>query len=74
MSPQHKKPPGDSHVSLGEKSQKGKQRFGSAVHRVGTHSRAEHAAVEKGTPGVRRQSHKAPLTPPKKGGSDASVL
>jgi hypothetical protein len=71
MSPQPKKPPGDSHVSLGEKSGKEKNRkpFGSAVHKAGTHTQAEHAAAEKAAPGGNRRSNKAPLSLPKKGGS-----
>jgi hypothetical protein len=75
MSPQPKKPPGDSHVSLGEKSGKEKEtkRSGSAVHKAGTHTQAEHAAAEKAVTGGKRPSHKAPLSPPK-GGADARIL
>jgi hypothetical protein len=71
MSPQLKRPPGDSHVSLGEKSGKEKKRrsSGSVVHKAGTQTKEEHAAVEKGAAGIKRQSHKAPLALPKKGGS-----
>jgi hypothetical protein len=71
MSPQPKKPPGDNHVSLGEKSgkEKEKKRSGSAIHKAGTQTQAEHAAAEKGVPGVKRQGNKAPSSPPKKGGS-----
>jgi hypothetical protein len=71
MSPQPKKPPGDNHVSLGEKSgkEKEKRRSGSVVHKAGKQTQAEQAAAEKGAAGVKRQSHKAPLSPPRKGGS-----
>jgi hypothetical protein len=71
MSPQPKKPPGDSHVSLGQKSgkEKKKRSSGSVVHKAGKQTQAEHAAAEKGSAGVKRQSHKAPLALPKKGGS-----
>ena len=70
MSPQLKKPPGDSHVSLGQKSGKEKEKrsFGSVVHKAGKQTPEQHAAAEKGAAGVKRQSHKAPLTLPKKGG------
>jgi hypothetical protein len=72
MSPQLKRPPGDSNVSLGEKSgkEKKKRSSGSVVHKAGTQTKEEQAAVEKGAAGGgKRQSHKAPLTLPKKGAS-----
>jgi hypothetical protein len=70
MPSQPKKPPGDSYVSLGEKSGKEKKRSsGSSVHKAGTQTKEQHAAAEKGAAGVKRQSHKAPLSPPRKGGS-----
>ncbi len=72
---QKKSPPGDARVSLGEKSAKEKRRAGVAVHKAGPQSLAEHAAAEKGSHhGVQRPGHKAPLSIPKKGGSDARVL
>jgi hypothetical protein len=75
MPPQPNKPPGDSHVSLGEKPGKEKKRSsGSSLHRVGTQTKEQHAAAEKGASDVKRLANKAPLSPPKKGGTDARVL
>ena len=75
MSSMPKKPPlVDDHVARGAKSQTEKQHSGVAVHRPGTHSHAEHAAVENRAAGVRRPSHKLPISGPKKGDGDAGIL
>lgn len=61
------KPLVHDHIARGEKAHTQKQ-HGVAVHKAGTHSQSEHDAVEKSSTAVHRQSHKAPLSAPKKGG------
>jgi hypothetical protein len=66
MSPQPKKPAGDSHGSLGEKSGHQKSRSGTVVHKAGTQTPAEHAAAENSLSGVTRPAHKVVASTPKK--------
>ena len=71
MSPQLKRPPGDSHVSLAENPERARKGGVPALLFINseTQTKEEHAAVEKGAAaGGKRQSQKASLTLPKKGG------
>lgn len=75
MSSMPKKPPlAAEHVARGSRQQPQARRAGTAVHRPGTHSPAEHAAAQNGDPSVRRQAHMPPTSVPRKGDGDAGIL